>query len=1336
MLGLLEIGVEQAISIYSTIVEHVFSDKKLISTSGSGTFKASKLEEELKKMVREATGNENTRLMNAPSKEDACKIMVFAMSEHNLNASTPRVFRSYQGPSNQMPNCTIWEALRASMAHPELFKGIDIGEASVKESFIGGDMSCSDPTPHVLAEIGMLYPDRHVASIVCIGAGHARTIYVPKPNPLHRIMPINVLVAMKDIATDGERVAQEMAMRFQNTENIYFRFSADQGMQDVRMSQWQRRNEVIAHTRTYVQQTEVTERINKAAQSIIARRRALKTAHVDGRAQQQLGHLAPSMKQCPAPSSVFTGYENHISQVSNCLLGPAEEQRICVVHGLGGAGKTQLALKVAERTRERWSDIIYVDATSRDTAANALKAFAIAKNIGDTHEDAAQWLSLSTQPWLLVFDNADDPDMNLPNLIPAGSHGSVLVTTRLRSLALLGRGPGSDCNVSRMDAEEAVELLLKKSRMQDQVLVPEEEEAAKKLVQDLGYLALAIVHAGAYIWCSKTSILKYRKRCLEHTQLALENYSKLPGNIEDYGRTVYTTWAMSYERLKPRTQQLLVLVAHLHHDGITEDIFKRALVNISRCPHIPPNEAENDIRKYVRDYLCLFTNADGHWDSNALSSIMDELLLYSLIDYDRVNDAYTLHVLVQDWACTMMSHSKNTALKHTSHLLALSIDCTDDTKTYLYRRGLVLHVNKLLENLKTVDATDAPLFAQVYEDNGNWREAEQLWLQVVQAEKQALGENHPGTFAGMGNLATMYSRQGRWDEAETIKTGIVEAEKQIFGERHPKTLRTMANLAWICLMKTQWSEAEVLLKMVVDAQKQILDEYHPDTLASMGTLALSYSRQGKWDQAEVLHNQVLNGMIRVHGERHPDTLTTMGNLAQTYLSQGRFNEAEALQLQALKGMQSVHGKHHPETLIGTENLASTYLEQGRLDEAEVLQVEVVALMRQGHGRHHPDTLNSMGNLARTYSKQGRYDEAEALEVQVLDAQMLINGELHMNTLTSMDNLAATYWDQDRWCEAEALQKRVLDARRQTVGERHPDTLTSIHNLAMTYLHQGRWEESRSMRVQLLDLQKQVLGEHHPDTLVTMECLADIYSSEDQWDEAESLLVQVWNERKRMLGKRHPDTLTTLASLAAIYCERGQCQAAEKLQKRVLHARQRLFGDRHVATLAIMDNLATTYLEQSRYDEAEALRMQVVDAMKRMFGERHSNTLISMSNLALTYWMQGRLDEAEALEVEVLDATMQLFGKHHPSALTSMSNLADTYGSQGRWDEAEALLAEVLDGSEQIYGERHPCTLMARDKLVATYWHQGLIDGARMNREVVATSDEVPNEEQRETANHS
>ncbi|KAG8699302.1 hypothetical protein FRC09_006700 [Ceratobasidium sp. 395] len=734
------------------------------------------------------------------------------------------------------------------------------------------------------------------------------------------------------------------------------------------------------------------------------------------------------VKRCPAPSPAFTGFERQVSQVRDCLLSTTNERRVCVVHGLGGSGKTQIALKVVEQTRDSWSDIVYVDATTRETAVSALKGFALARKIGDGDEDALRWLELSSRSWLLVLDNADDSELGIQDFIPAGSYGSVLITTRLRSLALLGLGPGSDCCIGGMEADEAIELLLTKARMRDSVLSNQEMDAATELVRDLGFLALTIVHAGAYIFCANISIAKYREQCLENTQISLEKYSKLAANIEKYEKTVYTTWVMSFERLKPRTQQLLGLMAYLHHGGITEEIFRRAAKNLDRTPIITPSDEELATRKYVQDRLTLYLSVDGQWDSSSFSVAVDELTLYSLIDYDRVNEAYTLHVLVQDWARTTITYSKTKALMHASHLLALSIDSSGDTESHIYRRGLLLHVANL-DKLGSSNANDAVFFAKVYYENGLWKKEETLQVQVLGARKRALGDLHLDTLEIMNNLAVTYFQQGRWDEAEVLQV------------------------------------------QVVDANQQALGNLHPDTLVSMHNLAITYQRQGRWDEAEALQVQVLGANKQTLGDLHPNTLVSMHNLASIYRDQGRWDKAETLQVQVVDASKHALGDLHPRTLIYINQLAKTYWHQGLWDEAEVLQVQVVDARKQVLGDLHPDTLASMNNLAATYSDQGREDEAEALNVQVLNAMKQALGDLHPETLTSMNNLALTYRKQGRWDEAEALQVQVLEAMKKALGELHPRTLISMNNLAFTYLKRGRLDEAEALQTQSASLRR-------------------------------------------------------------------------------------------------------------------------------------------------------------------------------------------------------------------------------------------------------------------------
>jgi hypothetical protein len=189
------------------------------------------------------------------------------------------------------------------------------------------------------------------------------------------------------------------------------------------------------------------------------------------------------MKTCPVPTAVFTGQKDKIEQVTTCITRGDKERCVFILHGLGGAGKTQIALKTIEKTSDMWTDIIFVDATSRETTTSALEGFAKDKKIGETHNDAIRWLGDHKERWLMLFDNADDPSLGISRFFPQGGHGSILVTTRVPGLALLGRGLKSDCRVSDMVPEEALELLLKAARLEGEVLLEAERNAAVQLLQ-------------------------------------------------------------------------------------------------------------------------------------------------------------------------------------------------------------------------------------------------------------------------------------------------------------------------------------------------------------------------------------------------------------------------------------------------------------------------------------------------------------------------------------------------------------------------------------------------------------------------------------------------------------------------------------------------------------------------------------------------------------------------------------------------------------------------------------------------------------------------------------
>ncbi|CCO33378.1 hypothetical protein BN14_07453 [Rhizoctonia solani AG-1 IB] len=467
---------------------------------------------------------------------------------------------------------------------------------------------------------------------------------------------------MKGIAEDAEKVAEVMARRFSSANRVYYRLSVDQGMQSVDADRWDQRDEVAEHTRAYMRMSAVMQAIDKAAESIKLRKQNLSTSQIDGVVQVNIPHVSDlgtttMIRSCPTPSPFFTGHKSELRRTESCIVRRDAGQNVCVVYGLGGSGKTQMVLKVIEITRSKWEEVVYIDASTQQSIHNELKDVAIVKRVGDTHHSALQWLESNRIPWLLVYDNADDSSVPMRDYIPRCSHGSLIITTRLPGMASLARGPSSECRMSSMEPEDALTLLLKCARRLDIDVCSEELGNAKALVQELDYFALAVVHAGSFIGHSPhMSVTEYRSLLHDQQQKALEAYSNLASavKVDDYPHTVYTAWAMCYNAISPPAQELLCLMAYLHHTGITVDIFRRAATTImSYKPKLPTTPSEDSALRKLRALLGPLITSDQVWDGLQFTRIIGEVVSRSLLEYDRMNQAYRMHQLVQSWDFTI-----------------------------------------------------------------------------------------------------------------------------------------------------------------------------------------------------------------------------------------------------------------------------------------------------------------------------------------------------------------------------------------------------------------------------------------------------------------------------------------------------------------------------------------------------------------------------------------------------------------------------------------------------------------------------------------------------------
>ncbi|KAJ7668854.1 hypothetical protein B0H17DRAFT_1248157 [Mycena rosella] len=713
-----------------------------------------------------------------------------------------------------------------------------------------------------------------------------------------------------------------------------------------------------------------------------------------------------NINSCPPATRIFHGRQAILQGMHQYFNQNTGKQDTFLLHGLGGAGKTQIALKFIEESVSIFTDIFLVDTSTVTTIETGLKNVATSKGVGDSSQDALQWLKGMPDEWLLFFDNANDPKIDLNKYFPQCNHGNILITSRNPGLCVYA---GSHSAVSDMEELDAVDLLLR-SAAQD-TRDPNKAIAAEIV---LCYLPLAIIQAGAFISKSGRLDQYLALYAMNKTRLL----SQKPAQSHDnYAWTVYTTWQISLDQLSQQAKTFLQLCSFLHYQGISEDMFK----NAADYKFGPASPSKEELQMPF-DMLSQFSDLSGNWDPFCFMDVTSEIRAYSLITFHSEQNLFSIHPLVHDWTRSAVPDGGHHRCMVA--IAGMSLAGLSDTDMAAAGPRMLPHIEFLLKGNLNIVPDFRHEYGKAYLFAGHLEKAKQLLMATLEHRSNILGNNHLATLNAMHWVAWIYEKQGKFKEAEEL-----------------------GMLLNVAALKTR---------------SHTQGENHPETLLIMLNLAATYNRLGRLQEAEALNLEVLERQRKILGHNHPDTLLSMANLAFTYHRLGRFREAEVLQIAVLQQRKSSLGENHPETIRAMNNLAATYHKMERLQEAEDIGSVVLEKRRSILGASHPDTLLTMGNLAMTYNKLGRLQEAKTLLVEALKKQADALGNNHPSTLRTQSNLGSTLNKLEQWQEAEDLLVPALEKQKDLLSASHPHIMDTVNSLAITYTKLGKLKEAEDL----------------------------------------------------------------------------------------------------------------------------------------------------------------------------------------------------------------------------------------------------------------------------------
>ncbi|MEH2006193.1 tetratricopeptide repeat protein [Nostoc sp.] len=763
----------------------------------------------------------------------------------------------------------------------------------------------------------------------------------------------------------------------------------------------------------------------------------------------------------------FVGREVELQNLHQ-MLQENNQVAIAAIAGMGGLGKTELALQYAMAHREIYKGgICWLLAKAGDVGIQVVQFARTQLDLNPPEDlDLPAQVQYCFRLWregnvLLVLDDVGKYQQVKPYLPSPSSRFKVLITTRQHLGASI-----KELSLDVLQPKAALELL-KSFFKETPQRIEQELAVANQLCEWLGYLPLGLELVGRYLARKQDLSFTEMLRRLEKKRLEQPAFDKAEGDMTAQ-RGVLAAFELSWQELEDSDKQL------------------GCLLSLFAAAPIPWKLVEQ----------CL-----SEEDEEELEEIRDDTLLKLHLLQRKGKGIYQLHSLLREffqYKCTGLEQAEELkrSLCKVMVAVAQNIPQTPTLEQITTVSPAISHLAEVATVYQAWLSDDDLIcpfigLGKFYEGQGSYTQALPWREQCLSAARERFGDEHPDGATSLNDLAGLYDSQGRYSEAESLYIQALSMRKRLLGDEHPNMAISLNNLAELYRLQGRYNEAEPLYIEALSIKKRLLGDEHPDVAQSLNNLALLYYSHGSYSKAEPLFIQALSMNKRLLGDEHPNMAISLNNLAELYRLQGRYSEAEPLYKEAFSMRKRLLGDEHPDVAQSLNSLALLYYSQGSYSEAEHLYIEALSMRKRFLENEHPDVAQSLNNLAELYRLQGRYNEAEPLYIEALSIRKRLLGNEHPDVAQSLNNLALLYYSHGSYRDAEPLFIEALSMRKRLLGDEHPDVAQSLSNLAALYYSQERYSDAEPLFIQALDICEQRLGVDHPLTVTVHENLADL-----------------------------------------------------------------------------------------------------------------------------------------------------------------------------------------------------------------------------------------------------
>ncbi|KAK1830481.1 short-chain dehydrogenase [Podospora conica] len=676
----------------------------------------------------------------------------------------------------------------------------------------------------------------------------------------------------------------------------------------------------------------------------------------------------------------FVGRDGTFSAIDEALKVKEGSQPKAALCGLGGIGKSQIALEYCYRLRQSGipSSIFWVNAATVSRFEESFKQIADNCGLINPIDSAASatalvqdWLQTRHKvPWLMVVDNADDEasffrekmrhGKTPSQSIPRCSHGSLLFTTRTSDMGVDLAAPAAPIMIPGLSQKEGLQLA--KERLRERY---PSDEIVLVLLMELEYIPLAITQAVAFILKRNKNIpqyLGYLKNDSARTRM-------LAFEFADHGRqnssmeSVAKTWSLSFDWLRNNNQRatdLLCLISFFQHNGIPQRLllgagsnedaedefdFEEAMAALRAFSFVDATDADDGSETTFSTHR-LVQVATRWWLQSQGAAETERWAFSALQSVSHHFPEPSSHPLQDYWTtCQALSPHAEILLSYEfgGHPLTDSPQPPHQRNIDLERARLLAHTGRYLAWM------------------GAYHEARGRFEESLSLRKKHLGEHAVDTLESMGLLSWLLGLSSTGDPARAVLLGerVVALWTEVLGADNPQTIGSMSNLGYALEGAYQYEKSESLHREAFARNTRVLGRHHLNTLNCMEGLASVLSElpdREKMAEGIALLREVCEHRAKWLGDEHPSTLVSLHDLA-IMLAKDKETREEALQLgwRSFEATKRMFGIDHCNTLVCAQALAEFLRRDRAFDEALALIERTLTACEEGPRKDNPDS---------------------------------------------------------------------------------------------------------------------------------------------------------------------------------------------------------------------------------------------------------------------------------------------------------------------------------------------------------------------------------------------